>query len=172
MSFRLGAVSEANLTGVAPGIVACVHLAIAFTIQDFGVFEGLRTIERQRALVLAGASRTLDSYHLPDKDGTGHAVDLVPYVLGRLQWQMPCCLLIAAAMHKASHSLGVPLTWGGVWDRQLGELDPRHLDSEVQRYRKRFLAAHPAVYTDGEWHQPEPLIDGPHFQGLRIKAAA
>ncbi len=172
MSFRLGPTSEANLVHVEQGLVACARLAISFTTQDFGVFEGLRSVERQKALYLAGASRTLDSYHIPDVDGVGHALDLVPYVLGRLQWQMPLCLLIAASMHKASHSLGVPLTWGGVWDLPLGDLDPRHLESEVQRYRKRYHAAHPAVFTDGEWHQPEPLVDGPHFQGLRTKAAA
>lgn len=172
MSFTLGATSEANLLHVESGIVRCARRAIVITTQDFGVFEGIRMLERQRKLVAAGASRTLDSYHIPDKDGIGHALDLVPFIDGRLQWQMPCCLLVAAAMHRASCELGVPLTWGAVWDRLLNELDPKHLGSEVQRYRARYIAAHPAVWIDAEWHQPEPLIDGPHFQGVRGKGAA
>lgn len=174
MSFKLGATSETNLLHVESGIVRCARRAIVITTQDFGVFEGIRMLARQRLLVAAKASRTLDSYHIPDADGIGHALDLVPYIDGRLQWQMPCCIEIAKAMHRASHELGVPLTWGAVWDRLLGDLDPRHLASEIQRYRERYKALHPAVFVDGEWHVPEPLIDGPHFQGLRpaVKGAA
>jgi peptidoglycan LD-endopeptidase CwlK len=171
MSFQFGEASEANLLHVESGIVRCARRAIVITTQDFGVFEGIRMLARQRLLVSSGASRTLDSYHIPDEQGIGHALDLVPFIDGRLQWQMPCCLLVAAAMHRASLELSVPLTWGAVWDRHLGDLDPRHLASEVQRYRARYYAAHPAVFEHGEWHQPEPLIDAPHFQGMRAPKA-
>ncbi len=167
MSFSFGATSEGNLLHVESGLVLCARRALVLTTQDFGVFEGIRMMARQILLYAAKASRTLDSYHIPDSDGIGHALDLVPYIDGRLQWQTPCCLVVAAAMHRASHELAVPLTWGGVWDRRLGDLDPRHLPSEMQRYRQRYQAQHPAVFEDGEWHRPEPLVDPPHFQGLR-----
>lgn len=169
MNFTLGSTSEANLLHVDSGIVNCARRAIAITLQDFGVFEGVRTLDRQRKLVAAGASRTLDSYHIPDAQGIGHALDLVPYVDGRLQWQLPCCLVIAQAMHQASTERSVPLTWGAVWDRKLHELDPKHLDSEIEAYRARYAALHPAVFVDGAWHKPSAFIDPPHFQGLRAK---
>ena len=56
--------------------------AIAITKQDFMVFEGKRTMERQRKLVAQGYSKTLNSYHL-----YGLAVDLVAYVDGKPTWE-------------------------------------------------------------------------------------
>jgi peptidoglycan L-alanyl-D-glutamate endopeptidase CwlK len=160
MAYVLGKTSEANLIGVHPKLVCCVRYAIRRSEQDFSVFEGLRTLERQRKLVASGASRTLDSYHL-----TGEAVDLVPYVDGRVQWQMPLCIKIARVMLQASRDLAVPLVWGAVWDRELGSLDPEELELAIEDYTQRFR---------GKNSRP-PLIDGPHFQLVRSepsKAAA
>ena len=76
MAFVLGERSKAELIGVEPGLVALVELAIQITPQDFSVHDGLRTIEQQREYVARGASRTMDSRHLKQDDGYGHAVDL------------------------------------------------------------------------------------------------
>jgi len=153
MTFALGTTSEANLIGVEPKLICCVRYAIKRTAQDFGVFEGLRSLERQKKLVAAGASRTLDSYHLD-----GHAVDLVPYVDGRLQWQAPCCIEVAKWMHAASLALSVRLVWGAVWDRELASLSATDLEDEVDGYVRRYKQAHPGK---------KPLIDYPHFQLVR-----
>ena len=153
MAYRLGQQSEANLSGVHPDLIACVRRAISRTSQDFGVFEGMRSFERQKKLFAAGSSRTLDSYHL-----TGDAVDLVPYVDGRLGWQMPLCIRVARAVHEASVSLCVPIVWGSVWDRMLASLDPGKLEQAVSGYTTRYRISHPGK---------EPLIDGPHFQRVR-----
>jgi peptidoglycan L-alanyl-D-glutamate endopeptidase CwlK len=167
MIWTFGKSSEANAIGVRPPLVACARRALVLSAQDFGIFEGLRDLIRQAALVAAHASRTMDSHHIPDDEGIGDALDLVPYILGRLQWQTPCALVVAAAMHRASFELQVPIEWGGVWDRKLTDLDPRHLGSELARYAERYHAKHPAVWIDGEWHQPQPLVDPVHFQTLR-----
>jgi peptidoglycan L-alanyl-D-glutamate endopeptidase CwlK len=168
MSFQLGATSEANLVGVEPGLVRCTRHAITITRVDFGVFEGLRLLERQRKLVEAHASRTLDSYHIADLNGIGHAVDNVPYIDGHRQWQMPLCNEVAIAMRTASLELHVPLTWGRVWDRFLGDLDPKHLEHERFLYVLRYQATHPPLLVDGVLRPQYPLDDGPHFQGLRV----
>jgi peptidoglycan L-alanyl-D-glutamate endopeptidase CwlK len=170
MTYRLGPASEANLVGVEPGLVLCTRRAIQITRQDFGVFEGLRLLERQRGLVACGASRTLDSYHLADLLGVGHALDNVPHVDGRLQWQMPCCNQVAIAMRKASLELRVPLTWGRVWDRLLGDLDPDNLEHERHLYVVRYQVTHPPILVNGKLVPQYPLDDGPHFQGLRQTA--
>lgn len=149
MTFRLGAKSEDNLIGVDERLVRCVRRAIVVTTVDFGVFEGLRDVERQRKLVADGVSRTMNSKHL-----TGHAVDLVPYIGGRLQWQMPACIQVAIAMREAATAFGVTLTWGACWDRRISELDPRQMDDEVEEYAARFR-------LHAKRH---PLIDGPHFE--------
>lgn len=165
MTFVLGKTSEDRLIGVRPKLVCCVRYAIKRTTQDFSVFEGLRSETRQRELYLSGASRTLQSYHL-----TGEAVDLVPYVAGRLQWQMPLCIKVAAVMLEASRDLSVRLVWGAVWDRELASLDPKRLAAEIEAYVVRYRATHPPRIVDGELVEAEPLIDGPHFQLVREAA--
>jgi peptidoglycan L-alanyl-D-glutamate endopeptidase CwlK len=168
MSFHLGANSETNLVGVEPGLVLCTRHAILITEQDFGVFEGLRLLERQRFLVAAGASRTLDSYHIADLLGVGHALDNVPYVQGVRQWQTPLCNKVARAMRTASLELRVPLHWGRVWDRLLGDLDPDAFEHERALYVLRYQATHPPLLANNGKLIPQyPLDDPPHFQGLR-----
>ena len=71
MTFKLGARSLTRLRGVHPDLVKVVTRAIEISTLDFTVLEGVRSLERQQALVEAGASQTLKSRHL-----TGHAVDL------------------------------------------------------------------------------------------------
>jgi peptidoglycan L-alanyl-D-glutamate endopeptidase CwlK len=154
MSFRLGALSESNLVGVHPGIVATVRKAILISEIDFTVHDGLRTLAEQKKLVASGASRTLDSYHL-----TGDAVDLVPFVNGKLRWEMPLCNEVARAMLEASGKLGVRLVWGRVWDSELVELDPDDFDGERALYVQRYQRLHgPKKF---------PLDDGPHFQRVK-----
>jgi len=108
MSFRLSARSRARLVGVHPDLVAVVEAAIAVSPVDFMITEGLRSRERQVALVRAGASRTLNSRHL-----TGHAVDVAVLVDGKVRWDWPLYGRIATAFKQAAGRLGTPLVWGG-----------------------------------------------------------
>jgi len=156
--FKLGKTSEENLVGVHAELVALVRFAIERATTDFSVFEGVRSAARQRALFTAGASRTLESYHL-----TGEAVDLVPFVEGRVQWQLPLCLQVARFVHEASRTLSVGVVWGGVWDRPLSALDSGKLEQEVHGYGQRWRQAHPQLAAAGRG----PLVDAPHFQRMR-----
>lgn len=129
MTFRLSARSEGRLVGVHPDLVAVVRRAIQITPVDFGVLEGVRSLERQRDLVKRGASQTMNSRHL-----TGHAVDLYAWVpnerTGRheVSWETRHYESIAKAMFEAaSHEwiktpdqtyiyvTGTKLRWGGHW---------------------------------------------------------
>lgn len=108
--FRLSARSRSNLFGVHSDLVLIVGRAITITTIDFAVIEGLRTEERQRELVAAGASWTLNSRHL-----TGHAVDLGAWVGGTIRWELALYDRIAEAMSTAADWLNVPIIWGGDW---------------------------------------------------------
>ncbi|MDN0092724.1 M15 family metallopeptidase, partial [Yersinia ruckeri] len=66
--------SENNLNGVNPALVKVVRRALELSPVDFGVTEGLRTIARQKELVAAGKSQTMNSRHI-----TGHAIDVFAY---------------------------------------------------------------------------------------------
>lgn len=110
MAFQLSTRSLANLEGVHPDLVRVVKRAMELSEVDFAVVEGLRTQARQKQLVKAGASQTMDSRHL-----TGHAVDLAPYIGGQIRWDWPPFYKIADAMQAAAKELGVSLNWGGDW---------------------------------------------------------
>ena len=117
--FSLSARSFAKLEGVHPDLVRVVKRAIELSPIDFGVTEGLRTIERQRELVAKGFSKTLDSKHL-----TGRAVDLI--AAGDLDldgdidaqdksltWSPAIYGTLNVAMMQAATELGVKIRWGG-----------------------------------------------------------
>lgn len=110
MAFRLSARSQARMVGVHPRLVAVVREAITLTPVDFMVTEGLRTPDRQAALVRAGASRTKRSRHL-----TGHAVDVAALVDGQVRWDWPLYPRIAAAFKAAAALQGTAIVWGGDW---------------------------------------------------------
>lgn len=111
----LDARSESRMVGVHPDLVKVIHRAFAtYTRQNprlsFFVTEGLRTAERQRALVAAKASRTLNSRHL-----TGHAVDLAIKMDGELRWDWPLYAELGRVVKQCAVEMGVPITWGGDW---------------------------------------------------------
>jgi len=108
--FVLSTRSWARMEGVDPRLVGVVATAIQTSAIDFMVTEGVRTLERQRELVAAGASQTLNSRHL-----TGDAVDLAAWVDGEVRWDWPLYYRIADAMKGAADDLRVRIIWGGDW---------------------------------------------------------
>ena len=108
MPYKLGTRSLQNLSGVHPDLVAVVKLAISITEQDFTVIEGIRNINRQRELVKAGKSTTMNSRHI-----TGHAVDMVPWPV---DWNdLERFEVMSEAMKQAAEELDIPIVWGGDW---------------------------------------------------------
>jgi peptidoglycan L-alanyl-D-glutamate endopeptidase CwlK len=155
MSYIFGAKSNAALAGVHPMLVNVARAAIAISAQDFTVYEGVRTLARQKDYVARGVSKTLASKHLKQKDGLGHAIDLVPWIGGQAVWAWSGCHAIAAAMVQAARAQGVAdsIRWGGVWDRslaQLGEASAAGMRAAVAAYCER--------------HPGPDFIDGPHFE--------
>lgn len=110
MSWKLSKRSNERLSGVHPDLVRVVHRALQLSPIDFGISEGLRTMERQIQLKEAGASKTLNSRHL-----SGHAVDVVAYIGKDVRWDWPLYEQIATAFKQAAKELNVPITWGGDW---------------------------------------------------------
>ena len=109
-NFKLSQRSRKNLSGVKQPLIDVVELAIQLTEVDFGVIEGVRTQERQKQLVDAGASQTMNSKHL-----IGDAVDVMAYVGSRGSWESTLYPVIADAFKEASQTLDVSIRWGGAW---------------------------------------------------------
>ena len=99
-----------RMEGVDPRLVEIVKRAAQLTTVQFIVTEGLRTRERQKQLVAAGASRTMNSRHI-----IGQAVDVAAVVNGQVRWDWPLYPKIAEAFKKAAAELGYRITWGGDW---------------------------------------------------------
>lgn len=108
--FILSKLSLSRLVGLHSDLVKVVKRAIEITEVDFSVGEGLRTVDRQKQLLAAHATTTMNSRHL-----TGHAVDLIALVNGEVRWDWPLYHKIAAAMKQAAKELNIPLEWGGDW---------------------------------------------------------
>jgi peptidoglycan L-alanyl-D-glutamate endopeptidase CwlK len=110
MPFRFSETSLKKFNGVHPDLVRVMKHAIALSPLDFKLTEGLRTVERQRQLVDAGASRTMKSRHI-----TGHAVDVAALVGSEVRWDWPLYGKIAVAVKEAAVAEAVPIEWGGDW---------------------------------------------------------
>lgn len=125
-NFALSPRSIQRMAGIHPDLFKVVQRAIQITEVDFGVTQGLRTIEQQRQYVAEGKSRTMNSRHL-----TGHAVDVVALVNGKASWAMPDYARIAQAFKRAAYELGVPIVWGGDWS---SFKDGPHFELDRKRY--------------------------------------
>ena len=129
--FKFGRSSRLNLMGVHPDLVLVMSRALLYSTHDFKITEGLRDIERQRYLVETGKSHTMNSMHLLQADGYGHAVDVMP--VGdldgdgdvdahdkKITWTRPFFEAINVAVQRAAGELGVQVLWGGVWRKHFG----------------------------------------------------
>jgi peptidoglycan L-alanyl-D-glutamate endopeptidase CwlK len=112
MAFKLGIRSRMSLRGVHPDLVKVVELALTYSPSDFTITEGLRTKARQKELVAAGASRTMNSRHI-----TGHAIDFAVLVAGKVRWDWQLYPPVADAFKRAAKELDIPIVWGGDWPR-------------------------------------------------------
>lgn len=99
-----------SLEGVHPDLKKVTHRALEITLVDFIVIEGVRTKEKQKKLVEAGASWTMNSRHL-----TGHAIDVAAYVNGAVSWEWKHYEDIAFAFKQAAKELDIEIEWGGDW---------------------------------------------------------
>ena len=115
-----------RLIGVHPDLVRVIERAAQITPLEFIITEGKRTMARQRELVKAGASQTLNSRHL-----TGHAVDVAARVGGQIRWDWPLYSRLAEAFKKAAEELQVAIEWGGDWK---SFKDGPHFQLSAKRY--------------------------------------
>ena len=107
-----------NLAGIHPDMRRVLDRALQDSPIDFVITEGLRTKERQKQLVAAGASKTMNSRHL-----TGHAVDLCPLMDldrdGKIEtaemFNVPLMRRLNAHIAAAFAAEKVAFEWGGDW---------------------------------------------------------
>lgn len=148
MVFKLSQRSLDRLSGVKPELIEVVKRAIELTSVDFGVAEGVRTLETQKRYVEAGKSQTMNSKHL-----TGDAVDLVAYVGEQVVWELNVYDNIADAMKTAAAEKGVGLKWGAAWNVP-----------DIRNWQGSMEAAMNHYIDERRKQGRRPFIDAPHFE--------
>lgn len=114
--FYLGKTSLSRLKGVRPDLVRVVTRAIEITPIDFGVTEGLRTLETQKRHMINGKTTTMNSKHLDQGDGYSYAVDLYCRDnYGKITWEHKWFRLVVQAMFTAAIEQQVYIKAGGLW---------------------------------------------------------
>jgi peptidoglycan L-alanyl-D-glutamate endopeptidase CwlK len=115
MTITLGTRSLERLDGAHPDLRKIAVRAAAISDLDFTVLEVLRTKERQKQLLAQGATKTMNSRHLPSADGKSRAMDLAPLIDGKVSWDWPLYHRLAKIIKQAAADVGVPIEWGGDW---------------------------------------------------------
>ena len=153
MSFRLSQRSIDKLEGVHPDMTAVVERAIQLTEVDFGVTQGVRTFEEQKANVAAGRSQTMASKHLLQDDGFSHAVDVVAYVGPDVSWELNLYDDICDAFKQAAEEVGCAIKWGAAWS-----------EGDIRSYPSSSEDAMMAYVDLRRSQGRRPFIDAPHFE--------
>ena len=148
MSFNLSKRSLKKLNGVDETLVEVVKLAIGYTVVDFGVTYGLRTLKEQKKLYDSGRSQTMKSKHL-----TGDAVDLMAYVDGKASWELNLYDDLADAMKWAASENDTKIRWGAAW----------HIP-DITEWGGNMEEAMMSYIDLRRSEGRRPFIDGPHFE--------
>tara|TARA_R110000737_G_scaffold296507_1_gene303102 strand:+ start:2639 stop:3079 length:441 start_codon:yes stop_codon:yes gene_type:complete len=144
--YKLSKRSISNLKGVHPDLVAVIGRAIQISPIDFGVSEGVRTVERQKQLVADGKSTTMNSKHipvyfngyesaLPALGYYGAAVDLFVLIVVddkvKVTWEHKHFRKAIQAVFTAAIELDVQIEAGALW-RDF--LDSPHVQLNMKYY--------------------------------------
>lgn len=123
---KLGSQSLKSLQGQHPNLIKVMTEAIKDCPVDFTITDGGRTVAMQQALYAKGRTKPggivtnadgikNKSNHQAKSDGYYHAVDLYPYVNGKIDFndkgnRLP---VIAAHIMATARCLGIKINWGG-----------------------------------------------------------
>jgi len=110
--------SESKLKKVHPDLIRVVRrTAKLIKNKSFGfiITCGARTLEEQKKLLKAGATKTLNSRHIPSADGYAKAVDFAVTVDGKVKWDWPLYSKLAGLVKEAAKLEKVSIEWGGDW---------------------------------------------------------
>lgn len=137
---ELSARDRERLRGVHPDLARVVEIAAARTFMRWCVFEGVRTIEKQREYFEARRTLTMRSRHL-----TGHAVDLVLLTpRGNPTWEpWRAYFELAPDVLEVAARLRIPLRWGGNFRKRDGRrwFDGAHFELDEEFYPDAQAAA-------------------------------
>lgn len=109
--FKFGKGSLEKLNTVHPDLKLVMQEVIKLTPIDFGITEGIRSLERAEQLKSDGLSKVGSK----SKHCQGKAVDIVCYDNGKVTWDLDFYEAVAQVVGEVSELLDIPIRWGGSW---------------------------------------------------------
>ena len=125
--FKFGQKSLSHLDGVDPDLKAVMLETIKLSPIDFGITEGMRSLERAEQLQKDGLSKV----GTKSKHCLGKAVDIVCYNEGKVTWELDFYEAVAQVVGEVSETMDIPIRWGGSWQTGVFVLnrDMRFIDA-------------------------------------------
>lgn len=147
--FRFGKKSLAELATVDPDWTLVATRALELSDTDFGIGKGCRSQAEQDELYTHGRTTAeVRKAGILNLEGKPHlqkvtwtrnskhtsrlAIDILVYIDGKLTWEEKYYDHVAQFFIKASQELGIPIEWGGNWDKSK---DRPHYEL-VKKHRK------------------------------------
>tara|TARA_R100000773_G_scaffold44669_1_gene47246 strand:+ start:19941 stop:20342 length:402 start_codon:yes stop_codon:yes gene_type:complete len=129
--FKFGSGSLEKLNTVHPDLKLVMTEAIKLTPIDFGITEGMRSLERAEQLKAEGLSKVgAKSLHCQ-----GRAVDIVCYDNGKVTWELEYYEAVAGVIGEVCEILNIKIRWGGSWvtgdfklNRDMSFIDAVHFE--------------------------------------------
>ena len=129
--FKFGQKSLDNLADVHEDLRLVMIEVIKITPVDFGITEGMRSLERAEKLKAEGLSKVGSK----SKHCLGRAVDIVCYNKGEVTWDLDYYQAVAQVVGEISEALQIPIRWGGSWktgdfnlNREMNFIDAVHFE--------------------------------------------
>lgn len=119
-----------KLNGVHPELIALMINSIKESPTDFSIICGVRTLEQQKKEFEEGDSKAdgikNKSKHQINNDGWSIAVDICPYIEGKLDWKnTEAFISISKHIKETAKKMQIKIAWGGDWK---GSWDKPHYE--------------------------------------------
>ena len=129
--FKFGKGSLEKLETVHPDLKLVMNEVIKLTPIDFGITEGMRSLERAEQLKADGFSKVgSKSLHCQ-----GKAVDIACYDKGKVTWELEYYEAVASVVGEVCEILDIKIRWGGSWvtgdfklNRDMNFIDAVHFE--------------------------------------------
>jgi peptidoglycan L-alanyl-D-glutamate endopeptidase CwlK len=126
MPYIFGEKSLEKLSTVHPDLQKLFKQAITSSPLDFSITEGIRSLERQKELVAAKKSQTMNSRHL-----SGKAVDIAVFVDGKLTWDLKYYKIVTDHIKVVAKLNDVAIVCGIDWK---SFVDGPHIELDKKLY--------------------------------------
>ena len=120
MKYSYGRKSSEALITASLNLQVVFYEALAMGLIDISAIEGRRKKARQNRLFAINKSKVRwpnSKHNVLNPNDLAHAVDAAPFVDGKISDNWYHCIYLAGVIQACGEKLGIPIRWGGNWDR-------------------------------------------------------